>query len=315
MKDKKQYYIFKDNKSYGPYNESQIFKMLLNNEINKETLIWNIKSKSSTFKKLIDTFDLNNNIQQNITQKEENVKLSNDISNSNKEEIKNSDLKIEPIIKETFEINTFHPWKRYIANVIDCGIAAGISCLFYQIYTLLTNKNFLVSIIEQNFGFRLSIFMLGILYSSLFIGLLGTTPGKFLFGIKIIDNNNQKPIGFLKGLKRCILCVFFATWLLPTLLAILIPYSFNCTYIIFSFLLFQILPLVPLLISYFYYKKNGKTKWDVILNTNVIYIKKKRNILVRVIIKCLIVFTVVLILLGLLAIFDGIAFTLHLCKN
>ena len=110
--------------------------------------------------------------------------------------------------------------------------------------------------------------------------------------------------------------MFFATWLLPTLLAILIPYSFNCTYIIFSFLLFQILPLVPLLISYFYYKKNGKTKWDIILNSDVIYIKKKRNILVRIIIKSLVVFTVVLILVGLIGeIVYVVNTTLYLCQN
>ena len=184
---KNNYYIFKDNKSLGPYSESQIFKMLLNNEINKETLIWNIKSKSSTFKKLIDTFNLENNIQQNITQKVENFKLSNDISNSNKEEIKNSDLKIEPIINETCEINTFHPWKRYIAYIFDYVISITIFYLFYCIYTLLTNENFMNIFLEQNFGFLLSSFVLTILYLTLFIGLLGITPGKLLFGIKIID--------------------------------------------------------------------------------------------------------------------------------
>lgn len=291
VKMKKQYYIFKDNKSYGPYNESQIFKMLLNNEINKETFIWNSFDQNSSFKHLSKSFNFNNEKKLTNTQNEVNPYSNNYISTS---------AETNPT---KFETNTFHPYKRYLAITLDS---------FLLIFTVMS----LGSILKFDYNIQLLLsFIIFYFYYSLTIGLTGATLGKLIFNIKIIDNNNQKPIGFLKGLKRCFLCTFFATWLLPILGTILTTHSLNCSYILLRLALFYILPIIPLLISYFYYKKNGKMKWDVILNTNVIYIKKKRNILVRVIIKCLIVFTVVLILLGLLAIFDGIAFTLHLCKN
>ncbi|MCW1296312.1 MAG: RDD family protein [Candidatus Parvarchaeota archaeon] len=46
--------------------------------------------------------------------------------------------------------------------------------------------------------------IIGLFYETIFIGLLGTTPGKMAFGLVVVDENGRYPIGLLRAFLRFI---------------------------------------------------------------------------------------------------------------
>lgn len=90
-----------------------------------------------------------------------------------------------------------HPWRRYFARTLDLGIYSGLLTIF-QLFVLRWNTDAtgLVSIIETIFaGFLM------VLIEPLLLAKLGTTPGKWIFGLVLRDEQNEK-ITYLDGLWR-----------------------------------------------------------------------------------------------------------------
>lgn len=234
------YYIFEDNKSHGPYDESQIKKMLLNNEINPETLIMNSENESLGFQKVSNVINLNNNSQ---------TQVSNEI-----------DAKLSTT--NNIEINTIHPWKRLFAVLIDALIIG--TC------TQTLNKILSTLLLQDTAPIC---FIIGLLYYPLLIGLYGTTLGKLIFGIKLIDSATKKSMGIVKSFFRYFLRLIALCWglLIPLTLYIVKTaqgYKFSIIFLLSNFFIF-----IPYMQSYFYYKKHSKTIWDKKLNIDVIFKK------------------------------------------
>lgn len=87
-----------------------------------------------------------------------------------------------------------NPWTRFLARLLDYSL----------FYCLLILPFFFASLIENDLIHLGAIYLIPLLWiplEALFISYLGTTPGKFLFGIYIKNSDNQR-IPFLKSLKR-----------------------------------------------------------------------------------------------------------------
>ncbi|MFC1875432.1 RDD family protein [Chloroflexota bacterium] len=77
-------------------------------------------------------------------------------------------------------------WTRLVAAIVDGVVVWLLS------YTL----SFLIRILPSEFSFLylyLNSFIILLLYYWLFTGLKGQTPGKMLFGIKVVDARGNKP--------------------------------------------------------------------------------------------------------------------------
>jgi uncharacterized RDD family membrane protein YckC len=93
-----------------------------------------------------------------------------------------------------FLSNQSSPWTRFFARLLDYSL----------FYCLLILPFFFASLIDNDLIHFAAIYLIPLLWiplEALFISLLGTTPGKFLFGIFIKDAGNKK-IPFTKALKR-----------------------------------------------------------------------------------------------------------------
>ena len=180
-------------------------------------------------------------------------------------------------IADDFEINTFHPWRRLFAIWID----GFIFCLLGFLFSRPLIKSFNIQAHSKGetlaffaLLFSILLYLLCMVYP-LCIRLCGTSIGKNIFGIRIVDDN-KKLIGFAKGFKRTILTLFFSTWFIGFILLI-IGFFFPdyCQHHFLKLLLTVIIiHIIPLLDSYFYYKSHSKTRWDKKLNINVIFKKK-----------------------------------------
>jgi hypothetical protein len=119
--------------------------------------------------------------------------------------------------------------------------------LCMKIYTELSNNGILRGI----FYVLSSVF-----FNSIFIATTGSTIGKCLFGIKLLDKKNQ-PLNFFLALHRELM-IYIKGMALG-------------------------LPFVILVPQYFSYKNllaTGKTSWDRRLQCNVIYTNKKEDVFI-----------------------------------
>lgn len=271
MKDTKYYFIFDDNKSLGPYSKSRILEMLSDNEISKETLIWDCRNNFHSFQKTFEIFDIDKELQlstsNSLIKEKSNCDSSVDGIDDVSEEIHKIELKHS--IDTNSKVNSFHPWKRFFAVAIDAMI-------FIICYGMLSVCDpYGVADWSSINRYSVCMLMISTLYYTLLIGIYGTCIGKWFLGIKIVDSKTQKPIGILKGLKRYLILYFYTTWCIG-LIWIVFNYFFNKTNAnIFVFtmsnIIISVVPYIPLILSYFYYKKHGRTKWDDMLNIDVLY--------------------------------------------
>ena len=154
---------------------------------------------------------------------------------------------------ESFNLETQHPWRRFFARFVDSvfyipiGFLAGfyLSKLGYLFFPE-NNKIFVELFKNPLFGVSYqSIFWLPI--EAIFLTRTGSTPGKWLFGIRVLNESGNK-LPFITCLSRSI-----SVW-------------------VKGFGLF--IPLVPLFTIYFAYsrlKNTGTTLWDSSVNSRVRY--------------------------------------------
>ena len=179
-------------------------------------------------------------------------------------------------------IYTSYILRRCIAKIVDIFLAGGCCTILtylciYIISSFIKNSSlkldllfydrqyedvvigFLEGAFVSTFALPMISAMVIICYEAVFTGIFGTTIGKYFFGIKVLDADTQKVIGFQKGFKRAVYFIIFGTWCLHIFIPILSP--------------------IPMLISFFKLLKRKEARWDKDLNLVVIYQKPKKLML------------------------------------
>lgn len=167
-----------------------------------------------------------------------------------------SSLSETTIVTEPEDIRVI-PWARYFARMFDLIFICFIFVLPLNFLGIKVNFTIFEFLVLMPFN---SIFFEPFCYS-----LLGTTPGKFLYSIKVLNKNGSK-LSLKKALKRSL-----QVWIRGN--------GFNITLIV----------AITNFVSYRYYQKNKETPWDRNLNINY-QIGKISNI--RIIITNIIIFLI-----------------------
>lgn len=146
-----------------------------------------------------------------------------------------SSLSETTIVTETEDIRVI-PWARYFARMFDSIFICFIFVLPLNFLGVKVSYTIVEFLIIMPF---ISIFFEPFCYS-----LFGTTPGKFLYSIKVLNKNGSN-LSLKKALKRSL-----QVWIRGN--------GFNITLIV----------AITNFISYRYYRKNKETPWDRNLNIN-----------------------------------------------
>ena len=167
-----------------------------------------------------------------------------------------SSLSETNIVTEPEDIRVI-PWARYFARMFDSIFICFIFVLPLNFLGVKVSYTIVEFLIIMPF---ISIFFEPFCYS-----LFGTTPGKFLYSIKVLNKNGSN-LSLKKALKRSL-----QVWIRGN--------GFNIAFIV----------AITNFVSYRYYQKNKETPWDRNLNINY-QIGKISNI--RIIITNIIIFLI-----------------------
>lgn len=100
-----------------------------------------------------------------------------------------------------------HPWRRFFARTVDL-MSSGVFVffLFYFSFGYLFPNNIggFVKFIENPIGAAIVLYALWIPVEALFLSARGTTPAKWVFGIRITSNTGEK-LSYAQALKRTFL--------------------------------------------------------------------------------------------------------------
>ncbi|MBQ6933524.1 MAG: RDD family protein [Clostridia bacterium] len=94
-----------------------------------------------------------------------------------------------------------HPWRRFFARVIDHSFYALFSTLFFAII-LGRNANLAHSWLD-NYIFASFCYIFGAVIEGILLHFFTTTPGKFLFGIRLTYSDGRK-LSIIDGTKRAL---------------------------------------------------------------------------------------------------------------
>ncbi|STX37712.1 RDD family protein [Legionella feeleii] len=153
-------------------------------------------------------------------------------------------------------IKLTHPWRRYFARGVDIFLMGVIGyqllgCIPIEMCSSLFNVLSNNSVLKGAFYVFSSVFL-----NSIFIAISGSTIGKLLFGIRLLDKNNHN-LSFLLALRRELMIYVKG-------MALGIP----------------ILILFPQYFSYKNLMKTGEASWDKKLQCNVIYTNKNDDVFI-----------------------------------
>lgn len=105
-------------------------------------------------------------------------------------------------------------WIRFLAVVIDSAIVFGIGAMLWPLLfgeafwiteTRTTAEGRVISIEWRTQNWHT---LMWLLYSIFFLGLLGATPAKMIFNLRVYDGRGRRGIGFVRATVRT-----FSTWL------------------------------------------------------------------------------------------------------
>jgi hypothetical protein len=157
------------------------------------------------------------------------------------------------------------PWRRYFARAIDTFFSSFIifACLGFVLYSLSPNiHQSFFSLFEgkgERFWNMLFSYFGAIFLNAAFIGYTGSSPGKYLLGIKITDKHD-KPLGYKIALKRELLVWYKG-------LGLGIPF----------------ISFFTQLAAYNTLKSRGKTSWDESMGLKITYRNNRmRNIFLTI---------------------------------
>lgn len=234
MDDEKWHYMQKE-QSFGPFSEKQLLLMVEKGTLSKTTLIWSESRES--WKPAQETFDLEVLFPPPLPGQ----------GSFNLGSVK------ERFLKNEWSISPPHPWRRYFARMLDIMIlgTVTISLIGAVLYALAPEaaENFFENSTEPEnrvFDVMATVFLAAFL-SAAFIGFLGTSIGKWIFGIKVTDLHN-KPIGFKRAWSREL-----KVWFRGLGLGIPVVVFFTC------------------LSGYQNLIRNGQTTWDEEMQLKVSY--------------------------------------------
>lgn len=165
-----------------------------------------------------------------------------------------------------------HPWRRFFARTLDVFVIGTLAFLFVSYIIGFMFADYVesfIGIFENPILVSMFIYIIWIQIEAIFISKLGTTPAKWLFGIKVLNKNREK-LSYSNSIKRAAM-----VWAQGEAFGI-------------PFLL-----IFTRLYAYSRLTKTGTTSWDEAANSVVIH--KKWGIL-RTIIVIIVVFIVLVIL-------------------
>ena len=164
----------------------------------------------------------------------------------------------------------FHPWRRFFARTVDIftlGLLAYWAIAFLVGFVYPEFADTFLEIIENPLLASALIYIIWLQVEAVFIAKLGTTPAKWLFGIHVLSNNNEK-LSYKNSIKRAAL-----VWIQGEAFGIPIIMIFTRLY------------------AYGRLTKTGTTSWDQ--SVNAIVVHKKWGV-IRYIVTILVVFTVLI---------------------
>jgi uncharacterized RDD family membrane protein YckC len=155
--------------------------------------------------------------------------------------------------KSLWSENPSRPWRRYFGRLLDQTISGSLGFMaFAVVMATLDNDAFqrLIRIVDNPETNFLSVWLtivFAIPINAVFIGFTGSSIGKLIFGIRVLDRSSQ-PVGFLTALRREVL-----VWVHGLGLGI------------------PLISLFTVLSGYSRLRKTGSTSWDNDLNIVVTY--------------------------------------------
>ncbi|CAB1274528.1 RDD family protein [Candidatus Nitrosacidococcus tergens] len=115
---------------------------------------------------------------------------------------KKEEVKLHSLVTEAGWSQKHYPWRRYFARNIDLIFISILLGYFFKDFKLDSYNSEDISLIL--FYTLIGTLLLLIMYEALFLNKVGTTPGKWLFGIKT-HYSSGKNISFLAGVKCSLL--------------------------------------------------------------------------------------------------------------
>ncbi|MDP2762218.1 MAG: RDD family protein [Sideroxyarcus sp.] len=102
---------------------------------------------------------------------------------------------------------SYHPWRRFFARTVDLmsvGMLIYFLFVFAVRYMFPENIGGLMEFITNPIGAVILIYSLWLPVEALFLSLLGTTPAKWIFGIRVVSKTG-KNLSYADALKRAVL--------------------------------------------------------------------------------------------------------------
>lgn len=110
------------------------------------------------------------------------------------------EVEVEEVELEYSAPKVRSPWRRYFARIFDFSIYS-IILLFIQ--AIFLNINIVNQKAFESLLISFFTFLLMILVEPLLLALFGTTPGKWLLGLRVTDNEGQR-LTYINGLSRIV---------------------------------------------------------------------------------------------------------------
>lgn len=101
----------------------------------------------------------------------------------------------------------YHPWRRFFARTVDIlsiGILIFFLFSFLMGYLFPKNIDGYVRFIENPIGAAIVLYLVWLPIEALFLSKIGTTPAKWIFGIRVISNSGGN-LSYANAFKRAFL--------------------------------------------------------------------------------------------------------------
>ncbi len=105
---------------------------------------------------------------------------------------------------KTFLGGVHHPWRRFFARTVDIMSIGNLIFLLFSFsigYLFPQNIDGFVKFIENPIGAAIVLYLLWLPFEALFLSLGGTTPAKWIFGIRVTSKTGEN-LSYAHALKR-----------------------------------------------------------------------------------------------------------------
>jgi uncharacterized RDD family membrane protein YckC len=119
--------------------------------------------------------------------------------------VRESDVSVDQ--SKTFLGGQHHPWRRFFARTVDictAGFALFLLLIFAFSATMPEQATGFLTAIENPIAASVILYLIWLPAEALLLSLFGTTPAKWLFGIRVV-HPGEKHLSFIDALKRSLL--------------------------------------------------------------------------------------------------------------